>query len=153
MPVLLFDHSEALARWAAKQLNYPTGFGPCQAIGIASGHDERDQLYAVVVFHDYQPATGTMQFSAAARSPRWATPGVIRALLHYPFRQLNIYKLWGAIPADNKRALRFNYGIGMKEEGTLRHHFGLRRHAVIVSMLQPEYERSRWYVAPVRRAA
>jgi RimJ/RimL family protein N-acetyltransferase len=156
MPELLFDHSEELADWAAGHIPHlgPYGsFGPCQAIGVASGLTADDTLYAVVVFHDYQPRARTLQFSAAARSAKWATPGVLRALLHYPFQQLNVYKLWGAIPSDNLRALRFNLGIGMRKEGTLRHHFGERRHAIIVSMLRSEYLHSRWCLEGSERKA
>jgi RimJ/RimL family protein N-acetyltransferase len=155
MPVLILNHSDALAQWAADHIPHVRGgdFGPCQAIGVASGSNSEDQLYAVVVFHDYQPRAGTLQFSAAARSPRWATPGVLRGMLAYPFRQLGVFKLWGAIPGDNERALRFNLGIGMRQEATLRHHFGPRRHAVIVSMLRHEYERGRWCDRTVSKEA
>lgn len=157
MPVLRFDRSPQFAAWAAHRIAHVNGnggsFGPCQAIGVASGPDDDATLYAVVVFHDYQKLTKTIQFSAAARSPKWATPGVLRAMLHYPFQQLGVYKLWGAIPSDNERALRFNFGIGMRQDGTLRHHFGHKRHAVIVSMIQPEYQRSRWCVPALENEA
>lgn len=144
-----------MAQWAADHIDHVRsgGFGPCQAVGVASGYEPHDQLYAVVVFHDWQPGPRTLQFSAAARSPRWATPGVLRAMLHYPFVQLHVHKLWAAIPSDNARALRFNLGIGMRQEANLRHHFGSRRHAVIVGMLREEYLRSRWAPVSERKAA
>jgi len=154
MPVLLFDHSEVLAGWCAKRIAYvgDGAFGPCQAIGVASGYGSDDQLYAVVVFHDYQPTLSTIQVSMAATTPKWLTRGVIQGILHYPFQQLGVFKIWGAIPHENKRALRMNLGIGLRQDGLLRHHFGKRHHAVIVSMLKTEYERSKWFVDLAQKA-
>jgi RimJ/RimL family protein N-acetyltransferase len=146
MTALIFDHSEALAAWAAARIPHvgAAGLGPCTAIGVASGDDADDELYAVAVFHDWQKAAKTLQVSMAARSPRWATQGTIRALLHYVFEQAGANKLWVAIPDNNSRAIRFNLGIGMVREAVLRHHCGWNRHAVILSMIEPEYRASRW---------
>lgn len=152
MPHLIFGHSEKLAAWAAAQIPQMrggNGFGPCTAIGIASGPNEDDELYGVVVFHDYIPHLRTIQVSDAARSPKWLTKGVIRAVLYYPFMQLNCYRVWGAIPHTNLRAIRLNKGLGLKVDGTLRHAFGPGVHAVMVSMLKPEYLKSRWAPLPI----
>jgi RimJ/RimL family protein N-acetyltransferase len=149
VPTLIFGESAALADWAARRIAHvgEAGFGFCQAIGIAAGSSAADELYAVAVFHDFQDTARTVQISMAARSPKWATPGVIRALLHYPFVQLGLNKIFVAIPDDNARAIRFNEGIGLKREAVLRHQFGPGRHAVFLSMLRKEYERSRWCIA------
>lgn len=147
MPTLIFNHSEKLAAWCAQQIPQMRGnpsFGPCQAIGIASGPSADDQLYGVVVFHDYIPHLRTIQISNAARTPKWLTRGVIRGVLYYPFMQLNCYRVWGAIPHTNLRAIRLNKGLGLKVDGTLRHAFGPGVHAVIVSMTKPEYLKSPW---------
>ena len=127
MPVLIFNESEALAAWVATQIPHvgEGGFGPCTAIGIATGHGWDAKFYGAVVFHDYQPRTGTIQVSAASLSPRWAEPGILRALLHYPFQQIRVRKLWMAIPHDNAKALQFNLHLGMVREAVLRHHFEL----------------------------
>lgn len=154
MPTLIFGHSEKLATWAAHQIPQMRGnpsFGPCQTIGIASGSDEHAQLYGVVVFHDYLPHLRTIQISNAARTPKWLTKGVIRAVLYYPFMQLNCYRVWGAIPHTNTRAIRLNKGLGLKVDGTLRHAFGPGVHAVMVSMTKPEYLKSRWAPLPIPR--
>lgn len=146
MPVLIFGQDELLADWAAHQIPHvgDAGFGPCSVIGVAAGNDPAAEFYAACVYHDYNPQGRTISISMAARSAKWATRGVIRALLHYPFEQLRVFKVWLSIPADNARALRFNLGIGMIQESVLRHHFARGRHAVIVSMTEPEYLKSRW---------
>lgn len=90
----------------------------------------------------------------AATSPRWASPSVIRGLLSYCFNQLGVNKAWTATPHTNTRAIRFNKGIGFRQEATLRHHFGPNVHAVICSMIKTEWEASRWYAPdPYAKAA
>jgi RimJ/RimL family protein N-acetyltransferase len=158
MPVLIYGQSAALAAWAAAQISDigDAGFGECVAIGIAAGPDLGDRFYGVVVFHEYQPQAGTIQASAAAISPKWATPGVLRALFAYPFGQLKVQKLWTAAAHDNLRSIRFNEGIGMRREAVLRHHYGRGRHAVMMSMLDTEYRASRWCLhdaEPLRKRA
>jgi RimJ/RimL family protein N-acetyltransferase len=155
MATLIFGHSEVLADWAARRIPHvgATGFGPCQAIGVASGDGPEARLYAVCVYHDWQPGYQTLQLSMAAASPRWATPGTIRALLHYAFMQCGARKVWTATPHKNARAIKFNKGIGFRQDGVLREHFGPHQHAVIYSMLKAEWERSGWFVLPERLAA
>jgi len=157
MAHLIFDQGTGLAAWAAAKLPYvgPQGFGPCAAIGAASGPLLSDQLLAVIVYHDYLPGIGTMQCSLVATSPKWATPGTIQAFLFYPFQQAGVRKLWVAIVHTNERAIRFGRGLGFKREATLRQHFSPRHHAVIMSMLAEEYQASRWFVPPLaeRKAA
>ncbi len=50
-------------------------------------------------------------------------------------------KVWTATQHENKRALKFNRGVGFKEESVLRHHFGRGCHAVICRMFTEDYRR------------
>lgn len=145
MSVLIFGHDDALAKWCAARIPHvgKTGFGPCRAIGVATGNQPDDTLLAVVVYHDYMQHYGVCQVSVAARSPKWATRETIRALLSVPYEQFRCRKVWSAMPSDNHRAIRFNEGIGFRREAILRHHYAPRRHAVITSMMRNEYE-ARW---------
>ena len=134
---LVFGHDAAIADWTARHIAHVNrDFGPCSAIGVVDGN----RPLAGVVYHDYQPEYGTMQVSIAAISPRWAQKGIIYALLSYPFDQIGIYKLWSAIPMKNERSLKFNLGIGFKQEGILAHHFG-KDHAVISRMFRKDFEK------------
>ena len=155
MAMLLLNHSDALAAYAAARIPHvgSRGFGPCFAIGIAEGLAVSDELMAVCVYHDYQGQHGTIQISLYASTPRWATRGTIRALLHYPFEQLGVRKLWMAIPHRNERAIRFNLGIGFRKEATLRQQFSRNDDAVILYMLRTDYQKSRWYVRGKEMAA
>lgn len=143
MNTLIFGHDEKFAEWAASQIPHvgPIGFGPCRAVGVATGQSPKDLLLAVCVFHDYHVAHRCCQISFVARSPFWATRGIIKALLSIPFEQYNCFKVWTAIPLENKRAERFNRGIGFKPEGTLAHHCGVGKHVTIFRMLKPDYQR------------
>lgn len=132
----------ALVRWCAERIPHVAGgdFGPAQAIGVVRHH----RMAAVVVFHEWQPAFGTLQLSMAAETPSWASTAVLRGLFAHAFITQGANKLWTATPHDAERVLKFNRGVGMKAEATLRHHFGAKRHAVICSMLKAEWQRSRW---------
>ncbi|MBM3450560.1 MAG: hypothetical protein FJX78_06200 [Armatimonadetes bacterium] len=143
MPVLVRDCDQnAAVEWVASRIPHVgvgKSFGPSLAVGVASGLSASARLYAVVIFHDWQPAALTAQASMAAASPLWATRGIIRALFAIPFFEWGANKVWVAIPHANERAIRFNKGIGMKQEAVLRHQFGHNSHAVICSMLRREF--------------
>lgn len=133
--------TDALAAWAAARIPHVgvAGFGPCWAIGVTRG----EALAAVVVFHDWQAAHGTVQLSCAAETPRWASREVVAEILGLAFNGMwwRLRKVWTATPSTNERALRFNRGIGMKQEAILRHHMAPGVHSVICSMLEAEYRR------------
>lgn len=140
----IFNHDEVLAAWAARNIPHMhgIGFGPCKAIGVGWPDPEHGyRVLAAAVYHDMRPELGTCMVSIAAVNPRWAQRGIIRALLSYPFEQLGVHKLWSLMPIDNKRAIKFNKGIGFKQEATLRHQFGKGRHAVFASMIAKEYHK------------
>lgn len=135
---LLFGHDQIVSEWVQRNIPHMvTGFGPASAIGVV---DETGQPMAGVVFHDYQPAYGTIQLSAAAVSPRWASRRLVASILRYPFGDLKVHKVWTATQHKNERALKFNRGVGFTQEGTLKDHFGVGVHAVICRMLAPDYE-------------
>lgn len=135
---LIFGQDERVAAWVAKQLPHvgDVGFGPCRAIAVVSAGD---RPLGAIVYHDYQKQAGTMQISMASVSPLWAQPQTVRDLLAIPFDQYKVRKVWTCIPHDNERAIRFNEGIGMKREATLRHQFAQGRHAVIFGMMAGQY--------------
>lgn len=133
---VLYGHDAEISKWVADKIQHVTEFGPCAALGVASG----DRFYAGIVFHDYQPECKTIQLSMAAESPRWASRKIIKELLAYPFLQLGVQKVWTATPHTNERAIKFNKGIGFKQEAVLARHFG-DRHAVICRMFKRDYER------------
>ncbi len=148
---LIYGFDEQLARWACERIPW-LGYSPTmRAVGVADGQEATAALLAVCVFHGYiAPQTidaktwyGVCEISFAAASPKWATRRSISSLLSIPFLQYGVRKVVTVIPSTNKRAIRFNEGIGLKPEGTLRHHFAKGVHACIHGMMKSEFE-ARW---------
>lgn len=141
------QRTEELAAWAARRIPHVESFGPCWACGVV----RRRSLAAVVVFHTFDPLTGTVQVSMAADDPRWATRQTIGAILRIGFDRLGapMRKVYAATPSTNKRAQGALERIGFTREGTLRHHYGPRVHGVCYGMMRDEFERR---YAPTMRA-
>lgn len=140
MSKLIFEKDKEIAAWVAGKIP-GASFGPCAAIGMASPSGAK--FWGGVVYHDYIPSLGLCSVSIAAVTPRWATPGTVRALLSVPFQQYGVRKLYATIRDDNERSKKLCAGLGFTREATLRHHFGHKRHALVYSMMAPEYE-ARW---------
>lgn len=138
MTALLLGHDEAVAAWVASRLPHvgEAGFGPCRGIGLAV----EGKLIGGVVYHAYLEKYRSVHLSMAATSPRWATPGTVRALLSYPFRDLGCVRVTMTIDRRNRRARRLAEGLGFKLEGVMRKGFG-KADAVIYGMLSSEAER------------
>lgn len=137
---LVLGQDEAVAAWVAGKLGFddPEFFGPCKAIAVA---DSNDVPLAGVVFSGYRGEPfNSIEVSIASESPRWATRGIIHALLSYPFDQLGCTRVQVTIPLKNERAQRFCKGIGFVREGVARRGFGAD-HAVVMSMLRHEFGR------------
>ncbi len=117
------------------------GFGPCASIGIVDG----DRPIAGFVFHDLQewPGGSTMQLSLASDSPKWLfqRKTFARAILHYPFHQQKIWKLWTAIPHTSERTLKLGLSFGFTREAMLIDQFGRKKHAMISRMFRKDYDR------------
>lgn len=133
---VLYGDDVNVAKWVAARIPHVTEFGVCSALGVVN---DKNQPVAGIVFHDYQPTCGTIQISMAADTPKWATRAIIKELLSYPFKQLKVRKVWTATPLKNSRAIRFNKGIGFKQEAVLSHQFG-NDHAVICRMFNKQFD-------------
>lgn len=131
---LVFD--DGLAKWAAEHMEAPENpFGPCRAIGV---HD-RKEIIAVCVYHRYVPEYESCEISFASISPRWAQRGIIRALLSVPFEQYGLWSVSTCTPATNKRALKFNEGIGLINPIEIPHGCGRNKPLIIRTMTRDEY--------------
>ena len=136
---LVLGQDDAVAAWVARKIGFddPDFFGPCKAIAVA---DANDVPLAGVVFSDFREWNRSCSVSIAAESPRWATRGVIHALLSYPFDQLGCQRVTTFCRLSNARALKLCKGLGFVREGVARYGFG-DEHAVVMSMLRKEFDR------------
>ena len=132
------NDSENVARWVAMHIPEvrEQGFQSAKAIGVVA---ENGDPLGGAVFHNYQPGFRTIAVSVAAVSPRWLTHRIIADILSYPFEEIGLFKVWASISIKNERSQRFCSGIGFTKEGTLRHQFGYKNHAVMYGMTAPEY--------------
>ena len=143
MAHLIYGKDELLAAWAAKRMPHigTQGFGPCKAVGVATGGTATDRLMAVCVYHAYSESYQTVQISMAACDPRWVSKATVRDLLSFPFLQYKAYKVYTVTPHESERTIRLNQRLGFTKEGVLRHQFGRGTHAVVCGMLWPEYKK------------
>lgn len=140
MTKLIFGADKQVAEWVASKIP-GAAFGPNAAVGMAS--PSGNKFWGGVVFHDFIPSLGLCSVSIAAVTPRWATPGTVRAILSIPFEQYQTRKLYATIRSDNARSMKLCAGLGFTREATLRHHFGHKIHGVVFSLMAVEYM-ARW---------
>lgn len=137
MSWFLYGRDKEVSNWIIDRVNCLHDLTPCVTIGVISG----DKLIAGVAYHDYQIHYGVIQMSMAAISPMWARKDTINRLLRYPFEQLNCYKVMAVVEPSNVKALKTLESIGFRLEFIMGHMFGKDRHASIMEMLRPDYDR------------
>ena len=136
--MLIYGQDEIVSKWVAEKCPNVTDFGANTSIGWT---DNAGNLKAGFVFSEYRPDCETVQLSMAATSPMWARKETIKEVLRYPFEQLKVYKVFTSTLPDNLKALKVNSRIGFKREAVLAHHFGRKKHCVIMRLLLPDYAR------------
>jgi RimJ/RimL family protein N-acetyltransferase len=97
------------ARWVARQLGYPRGFGDCTAIGFG------DPIVAGVVFHNWNPEAGVIEVSAASTCRKWLTRDGAKQIGSYPFDQLECQAVVARHSEKNARARRIWRALGATE--------------------------------------
>lgn len=108
--MLLYGCDEALANWAGQRLRMEIA-KPNTAIGVAHG----GKILAAAVFNNFRPPNIEITFVTV--SPRWASPGAVRAILRYPYQQLGCKRITAIIEATNQPARAFLCRLGFKLEG------------------------------------
>lgn len=151
------DHKfdENIARWVFSTIGQADRLlhaGEYYAIGVVC----RGDVTAGVVYHDYAKSTapgvgGKMQVTFASKSPSWAHPRIIGALLAYPFRTVGCHVLIATVRRNNRRCRDLVIGLGFTERGTVPN-FPNSEDDVIYT-LRREVAEARWIEPPKRRAA
>jgi len=114
MTQLVFNRDDELAQWA--EIIYPDCAPlsrPLTSIGIANSKGE---ILGVAIYHNFRQ--NDVEVTFITTTPRWATLGNVRALLHYPFIQLGVQRMTAITGKSNKKARKFLSGIGFLLEGT-----------------------------------
>lgn len=110
--MLLYGWNREIAAWAAERLGLKDfDFGPCVSIGVV----HKGEIVAAAVYNEYRHPNIQVTFVTA--SPRWASPGAVRAILGYPFRQLGCKRITAITNSTNRPARAFLCRLGFKQEG------------------------------------
>ncbi len=106
----LYDWVHAVFR---DKINLEVKFDPKKCATKAIDRD-KEELLAVVVFHDYLP-NHRMEMSIASVSPKWATRKVLFDCFNYCFNICKVNRIYTQVMASNQEALEMNRRLGFKE--------------------------------------
>ena len=108
--MLLFGCDEPLAKWASDRLGMVIAT-PNTSIGVV----HKGEIVAVAVFNNFRAPN--IEITFVTSSARWASPGAVKAIMAYPFKQLGCKRLTAIIEATNQPARAFLCRLGFKLEG------------------------------------
>ena len=109
-----YGYDEAVAKFTADLIPSvrDRGFGKCATIGVVEG----GMLIAGLVYHNWDPAAGTIEISGAALPGHyWLTRETLKVMYQYPFFGCQCQMVINRVPAEDERQLRqlaaFNYSF------------------------------------------
>lgn len=120
-----------LVAWAQSKLGVSFNAG---AFTIAKITDEK--VVCVVVYSNWH-ATGC-EMAIASTTPKWATPGFIRACMDYPYNQLGLKRVSMVTSASNMPCRKLCRYLGAKIEGRLRKWYADGSDAVVYGLFREE---------------
>lgn len=109
--MIIYNQSDLMMLWASEKLGRSL-IGPQRvAVGVIRDHE----LVAAVVWSEFK--WPDIHASIVSTSPRWATRGHLREILHYPFIQLGCKRVTAVTDATNQSVRSFLCRIGFRQEG------------------------------------
>lgn len=150
---LLYGESDRVARFVAIHIPdvSPYGFGghKCQAIGVTT---DAGELVGGMVFHEWWPEHGTIEFSGAATTPRWLTRRILDELFGYAFDEVGAQLLITRNSARNHRLHRQLKAYGFDRIDIPRL-FGRDEDGVVWTLTAEAYRAGRFHVEARRPQA
>lgn len=107
-----------------------------RAMGIL---DKGGVLVGGIVYHNYDPDAGVIEWSAGATTPKWLTPNVVKAAFAYPFHLCKCQMLMARTEAKNRRTRRLLCGIGFSEQKVERL-FGRNSDGILLTLTDDEWK-------------
>lgn len=140
---LVYGHDREVADWVGRQLHVKD-FGLCCGIGVARSTDIIGGAVYNNFYYDEFGHPLKIEMSFATIDKRWATRGIIRGLLDYPFSHLKVKRVQLTIAKRNKHTRHFVQKLGFKLEGIARkaHHDGTD--AAVYSLLNYEWAKGKF---------
>lgn len=137
----VYGHDEEISRFIG-QLTPPAGggFGRCKTIGVI---DEDGKLIAGLVYFNYDPNAGVIEFGGAAIHPRWLNRASYRRMFEYPFIECGCQMLISRVRASNEPHLgqlaRLNFNLTY-----VPRMFGRDEDGVLCTLTDDQWLDSRW---------
>jgi RimJ/RimL family protein N-acetyltransferase len=131
--------NRALCSFAGKFFTEAIDFGPCMTLGVM----RKGQLVGVVVFHDFLPDRGTIEFTIAANTARWLTRNVVNECARLAFQVNNCQMAFARCDAENKSTDRMMTALGFQKI-TIPNMRGKGRDESLFCMTQDAWNLSRF---------
>ena len=130
-----------MAEWAGTRLGEPLEAFGFDRHGLplfqCMGFSRKDKLLCVVIA--YHRSKDNIFMAFAADHPRWASKENFAAIGAWVFGQLGVKRITAAVKKNNKRARKFDEGMGFVVEGKIRQaHDGTD--IMIYGLLKDEHE-------------
>lgn len=131
------EEKDGIAKWMGERMKEPV---PSIFETIAVIKD--DKLVAGILYYSYFGTS--INLSIVSDTPKAANKTVFKAMLGYPFKQLQCKRVNALIRKGNKRSRRLAEGLGFKLEGVLRKSAPDGKDLCIYGLLDSEYREGRF---------
>lgn len=110
----VYDCGEMVKAFVAKLIpGMERGFEDnASAIGFV---DSENRLIAGIVFHDWNPERGTIEFTGAGVRPIWLTRANMAIITDYAFEQCGCQMMLARTSEHNEHANRFMAAVGFSQ--------------------------------------
>ncbi len=126
---------EDVALWILDKIKYVTDLpGGYEAIGVARD----DKLVGGCLYTEYRPCPGGGNIAMWAAGHGWLSRRTIRAMLGYPFRELNCHRVTVTIPRGNRPSRKLVKDLGFVEEGKIRRGHSTTQDLMVYGLLRDE---------------
>jgi hypothetical protein len=103
------DLNRAIADFVSERLwGEPGRFARTSTLGVF----DRGALIAGAVYHNWEPASGVIEMSAASLTPRWLTKPVLDRLFEIPFQRWSCQLVVMRVSERNRRLTRLLHRYG-----------------------------------------
>ena len=140
---LLYGHDEAVANFVTSLMpDYAErGFESYKAIGVI---DTRGCLVGGMVWHNWWPEAGTIEFSGAALTPKWLTRRILTSMFAYAFEKAEAQMIVARNSATNTRLHRQLKAYGF-DRFDIPRLFGRADDGVIWTLTEEQFREGKFY--------
>ena len=107
-----------------------------------------DEIQAVAVFDSFGPDNCNVHW--AIGNPMVLRHGFIQEIVHHAFVTCKRERIFGLVPSNNKRALKLDLHIGMREVARIPHAMGEGVDYIVMTMTKAD---CRWLAEEFKEAA